>query len=321
MTNLTLDPQSIYWRGRPLWLSATTNDRYLSLGEYISASESYSGLLFGSSRAGGIPLDALADHVGGTKFANFAVYGGMITDHLRVLEFVLRDKEAKGSRLQSVFLLLDADMLGARPLTNRILQYTWPPALTGENTLRFWSRNLIAIQFAAWQDIITHYLKSTSNRPADDGDGNAQMLKVTHAHAAVFRTLAAPENPDLSTLPRALERERIRERKYFAEHLALLRTFVARCREKGVTLTIVLSPLRVENAANFNAVDLAQVVAEVSHIAPVWDFGSPQWLSDRADLWFDLSHFTPMLGRMMLDRIFYLTAPGMGEDFGILRGN
>jgi hypothetical protein len=217
--------------------------------------------------------------------------------------------------LRAVFLLLDVDALGERPLTNRILQFTWPPAVTGESALRFWWRNLVAIQFDAWQDALGRSLGHELPRHATE-QGDAKSRRAVGAaivDAILPQALAQPANPA------ALPLKRVRDRRYFSEHLAMLQKFVALCRQHDVALTIAFSPLRVENASTYDTADLAQAIEDVSRIAPVWDFGSPQWLSKRTDLWFDPSHFAPEVGHLMLDRIFLAKSPPMHEDFWVLR--
>src|ERR1700674_5019154 len=147
--NLAIDTQGVFGTGllgKPL----NPNVRYQNFVAYAAASDRYDGLLFGSSRAFDLPVEPL-QQMDGATFADFAVQFGMITDHLPVLEYVLREKAAKHERLRAVFLLLDADSLGDAPRTNRFLQTLLPPALTSERPLRFWWRYLTAIQVGTWR--------------------------------------------------------------------------------------------------------------------------------------------------------------------------
>ena len=128
------------------------NLRYAQYLAYRKAEPSIGGLMFASSRGSGIPLDVLSARTGGVRYADFTVGAGMITDHLPVLERAIRDKAARGEHLKQVFLLLDVDLLGERPTTNRNPQTQLHPDLTGEDPVRFWVRYLTAIQFRAWRD-------------------------------------------------------------------------------------------------------------------------------------------------------------------------
>ena len=71
----------------------------------------------------------------------------------------------------------------------------------------------------------------------------------------------------------------------------------ALCRQHGVTLTVVTSPLNRLNARDYDPAELARVTERIARVVPLWDFGTPDWLSDRGDLWADPSHFKPEVGR------------------------
>ena len=149
--NVLIDPQRMF--GLELFPNKRNeNLRYAQYLAYRKVEPSIGGLMFASSRGSGIPLDVLSARTGGVRYADFTVGAGMITDHLPVLERAIRDKAARGERLKQVFLLLDVDLLGERPTTNRNPQTQLHPDLTGEDPVRFWVRYLTAIQFRAWRD-------------------------------------------------------------------------------------------------------------------------------------------------------------------------
>ena len=307
--NLALDPQGIYRASKPV-LSATFNDRYFRYKAYHAASDSYDGLLFGSSRGNVFSLDELSQLSGGVKFAGLAVYAGMITDHLLMLEHVLREKTAKGQRLRAVFLVLDADIIGRRPLTNRILQYTWPPEITGENPARFWWRNLTSIQFRAWKEKLQSRWTMTSTEAvvADD----RFLMNAASMLAGLLGSSAAHAQP-------AGKLERVTERPHFVDQMALLERFVAKCRAHDVRLIVAVSPRR-SGASHLDEADFRLVIERISRIVPVWDFTVSKWVSERADLWFDSSHYKPQVAEMMLRQIFGATPPNDPAAIGVRRG-
>jgi hypothetical protein len=51
----------------------------------------------------------------------------------------------------------------------------------------------------------------------------------------------------------------------------------------------------------------------------VWDFGTPDWLDARPDMWVDEGHFDGRVAKMMLDRMFGVTPTAALADFGVLR--
>ena len=116
--NVLIDPQRVF--GLELFPNKRNeNLRYARYLAYRKAEPQIGGLMFASSRGSGIPLDILSARSDGVRYADFTVGAGMVTDHLPVLERAIQDKAARGERLQHVFLMLDVDLLGERPSTNR----------------------------------------------------------------------------------------------------------------------------------------------------------------------------------------------------------
>ena len=116
--------------------------------------------------------------------ANFSVNYGMVTDHLPVLEYLIREKAARGERLRSVLLMVDVDHFGKAPWTNSNLDGFLPPEVSGEHPARFWWRYLTAFQFRVW--------RTTSRRRA----GAARRSTPAASMPPCSRALALPELPD-----------------------------------------------------------------------------------------------------------------------------
>ena len=150
--NVMLDPQAVF-RANVHPYAGNTNDRFQRFRDYQASPDRFDGLVFGSSRASHVPLDELSRRLSGVNFSNFGVTAGLITDHLPVLEYVLRHK-ARNTRLRAVFLLLDIDYFGTQPVTNKTIATMLPPALTSESNVLSWWRQLTAIQFKAWRAAI-----------------------------------------------------------------------------------------------------------------------------------------------------------------------
>jgi hypothetical protein len=303
--NLTIDTEGVFGTGL-LGQPLNPNARYQRFVAYEATSDRYDGLLFGSSRALDLPVAELQE-MGGATFADFAVQFGLITDHLPVLEYVLRDKAAKRERLAAVFLLLDADAFGDQPRTNRFLQTMLAPPLTGEQPVRFWWRYLTAIQVGTWRGEI---VRAWANAPPREGGA----ATPAEDRGAAEETAAPADGLEARGEGRMFDA--ITSRPDYARQLRLLRQFVALCQGNGVKLTVAVSPLSRGEAAKYDPAELTKVVADISRIVPVWDFTNSQWMADHPEFWYDSRHFRPELGAMMLARIFgddVAVPPGFGR--------
>lgn len=324
-TNLIIDPQGMFGTGL-LPRTINANERYERFAAYRAAPDTYDGLLFGSSRASIMPLDELSRRMNGVKFATFAVAGGMLSDHLPVLEFVLREKARLGQRLRAVLMLIDIDVFGTPPQTNQNIQMLLPPPLTGENPVRFWWRYLTAIQFRTWGSVIREAQKKSRSAEAPKAGPTRAVHGIAAAAAETVRPASAHAKPLApASDPAVPPRRGISDRGDFPRQIALLERFAALCRQHGTELIVVITPLHPSKEHDFDPDDISQAIEPISRIAPVWDFTGSYRLLDRPDLWridlmaHDTSHFGMEVALMMVRRIFGDAMPEAWKHFGRLR--
>jgi hypothetical protein len=314
--NFLIDPQDVFGT-HLIRTHLDANARYAAWRDYQAAPERYDAALFGSSRGSMFDRALLAQQLGVQAVARFSLPFGLMTDHLPALEFLLRDKAARGERLKAVFLVLDADLFGTAPWTNLNIDSFLPPQLSGESRFRFWWRYLTAFQLKQWRSDL-HRLADAA-LPARPGP---QALRSRLAAAGLVPVwppgpIAPRPTPVADT---SLEETSAPEiRSDLAHQLGLLARLVALCRANGVRLIVAFSPLNRQNVRDDQAPDNERIVDQVARLTPVWDFDRPAWLSDRPDLWLDFSHYSTAVATMMTQRI--LGAPTSAPaDFGRLKG-
>jgi len=313
--NFTLDPQYVF--GTPLTrLDDNANYRYHRVREYQAKRDRVDGLLFASSRGRAFDPGPVAQKIGATAVAKFDVTGGMITDHLPALEYVLRDQASRGRRIRTALLLIDVDSFGKLPGTNVNIDSFLPPELSGEHPARFWWRYLTVFQFRMWRGIIAHRMRG----------GDQAAVAPRFPRFGIHRLVTAGFGPPALIAPAALIMHAaddvpaagllVNTRPNLAAHLGLVARFVALCRDNGVQLTVATTPMRADAMSLYDPADLRDVVQHLSEIVPIWDFAAPAWLATDIRYWDDSSHFKPIVGEMMLDRMSGSSAP---MDFGTLR--
>ena len=177
--NVAIDPEAVFGtHGDAPRVNA--NSRYTRFVAYRDGNARPDGVLFASSRGTGFDPAALARALGVNGIANFSVNYGMVTDHLPVLEYLIREKAARGERLRSVLLMVDVDHFGKAPWTNSNLDGFLPPAVSGEHPARFWWRYLTAFQFRVWRTTV-------------GGEAGRRAEAPRLVHAAIIPPLALPE--------------------------------------------------------------------------------------------------------------------------------
>jgi len=159
--NVLIDPQGVF--GTNLLAHRNANGRYLAVKAYEAAPDRYDAVLFASSRGGVFDRSLLAKLLNARDVADFAVPFGLLSDYLPILQFLLRDKAGRRTRLKAVFVVLDADFFGLPPWTNINIDGFLPPEVSGEAPFRFWWRYLTAFQFKEWREDIRGALASEAS--------------------------------------------------------------------------------------------------------------------------------------------------------------
>jgi hypothetical protein len=318
-TNVIVDPQGVF--GTKLFpLSLNVNYHQQSVRNYQASPREYEGVLLGSSRAATLPLDDLSHRLGGVRLAPFNVAGGMLPDQLPAVEFVLRDKMRSGGRLRAVFLLIDIDAFGTRPWTNLTIETLLPPALSDENPVGFWWKNLTTFQASKW--LIAIRQAHADFRSANPSSGTTQGvdLLVSAADAASTAVLERQARKQTMLPGAAGGVEQITQRPHFAEQLHQLERLARLCRQNGTKLLVATSPLHRTVESHLDPDDLAHAITRISRIVPIWDFTRAPWLSDDSARWLrDTSHFDGVTARMLVARMFGDPMPVGWTEFGRLR--
>jgi len=124
--NVLIDPQAVFG-SHLVRVHFNANARYLAFRDYTADPDRYDAVMFASSRGNAFDRPLLAEQLGVRRIANFSVPFGLLSDHLPTLEFLLRDKAARGGRLAAAVLVLDADFFSKQPWTNLNIDSFLPP--------------------------------------------------------------------------------------------------------------------------------------------------------------------------------------------------
>jgi len=106
--------------------------------------------------------------------------------------------------------------------------------------------------------------------------------------------------------------------------VALFRNLVAKCQERDIVLKVFFSPAKASYWAAIYQSDtwssLEEVKRQLSAIYPIWDFSGFNCVTTQAiekesnPLYYECSHFRPVVGKMILDKMFGKTV--YPDDFG-----
>jgi hypothetical protein len=313
--NVVLDPELVFGTGL-FSHRVNINERATRLHQYQQQAESTDGLLFSSSRGNLLDPELLAKGMGLSHLFSASMSYGMITDYVPLFEYIVRDKANRAIKLKHVFLLLDLDFFGRQPWTNSNINSFLPPEISTESAARYWWRYLTAFQYRLWRNVIRE----------DSRRGEAAKIAVVNSNPSpsarqpqTVAEVAAPE-PALPLVPLVKEDYRRawnKVRPDLKRQIALLQRLVDLCRENGIQLTTVVSPLKAWNLDANGPVEVDALTDRLSHVTPLWDFNSPPVIADDNGFWLDVSHFNEKAGALMLARVF---DGNQKNSWGELRG-
>jgi hypothetical protein len=318
--NLVLDPEAVFGT-KQFPASVNRNERYERLQAYKRDRLTVDGLLFSSSRGVYLDNEMLGKEMGVSHLLSLSVSYGMITDHLPLLAYILRDKAARGQKLKAVMLLLDADFFGKPPWTNSNINSFLPPELTGESALRYWWRYLTVFQFRLWRDVVRSSLspKGRSAGAAMNWLATAKAANISDNNRAPMEDAASPSRASITAVSEDYRRHWNSIRPDFDRQYEKLKEFVVLCRDNGVQLTVAMSPLIRQNLNLHEPGTLDGLVDRLSRVVSIWDFSLS--VADHPEYWLDVSHFDLAVGKMMIGRIFGDNDVTLPSDFGRLRSN
>ena len=316
VANVVFDPEFVF--GTNLFPKTLNwNERVGKLEAYQRDAPAVDALLFSSSRGNLLDRNLLAKDMSASHLLSLSVSLGMMTDHLPILEYILRDKAARGQHLKAVMLLLDPDIFGKPPWTNSNINSFLPPELSGESPVRYWWRYLTVFQYRLWRDVWrSSRAQAKPVNPAERPEG----ASTPKDNAVVTEPIPAAARAPIPAISEDYRRAWNSVRPDLERQIAVLRRFVALCRENNVKLTVAVSPLIDQNLNWHEPGMIDAMIARLATVVPLWDFNSPPLIANRHEYWLDFSHFDAASGTMMINRMFGVSNPPPFADFGRLRG-
>jgi hypothetical protein len=115
--------------------------------------------------------------------------------------------------------------------------------------------------------------------------------------------------------------------KLSQERLQLLKSIIDTCQQKGIALTIFISPSHATDMEGLHALgfwsNFEQWKREVSKIAPIWDFSgyngiTTEPIAKNMKYYLDSSHYRKETGDLILNRLLSSQKNTVPDDFGVL---
>ncbi len=308
LLNYIVDPSGVFrygtWR-HDLSHQFTAPSMNFVKTRYVALNpQKFDCLIFGSSRVGGID----GREMKGATCYNMFYAGGLPRNHLDNLHYLL----TKGVRPKVVLIGLDEFSYKQDPAEHLTdyTRYPYPPAVH-QDTYLFYLRYLIRYSTRAMKEPLQGFLGkkqpfqydhyNTGLMPTSPSvEGEIEADPATHAKGARFR------QPMLTFGDRMVQTlDEIRET------VTLLHTH-------GIRLVLFINPIHKATYLSTGLENFLLFEKGLSKITNFYDFSGLNSITTNNYYYYETSHYRPIVGRMMLARMFDDGSVRVPDDFGVL---
>jgi hypothetical protein len=307
--NLIVDPFYIF-RTPFLSIQYQVNERFAKVQFLRDGHRRFNGYILGSSRIVHTSPRLLDEAFSGTRFYNFSTAGATPWEHLLHLRYFLD----KGFAVKRLFIGIDVDLaLTTKGYPPTDYLFRLHPHVIGASLPAFYGEYLAILPEKNMQRKVTMNLRRESSIRYDiEGDG-ARYNEATAAAMA-----ADPEGYVRRQESFHRETEKSIGRTDAArENLRALEGLVRLCRERGIVLTVFVSPCHRKVMDSIIIDDYLWFLGELAGITEYWDFGGYNSVTVDSRRYIDSSHYSPAVSRFVVDRIARGGAAAVPADFGV----
>lgn len=287
--NYILNPYGIFGKYKNYNVSTPINERYLKTGYILENPEKYDSFIFGSSRVGTLEGEKL-NKVG--KFYNMTFSAALPYEMLSILKKI----EKKGIKIKNIILGIDDFDFYTDPSFKEEILYKISYKKLKENKLNFFKYYLLKNPL---NKINYTYLFSKEKDFHDILETG--KWKKEYADIEIEKNIKK-HRENLSNIKiNSSNGDRITETIFEIESIIKL------CKKNNINLVVIYLP-RYINSYNANKEIIEKSKIELQKITNYWDFVKLDGYTNDEYYWYEESHYRPILGRMILKRIF-------GENF------
>ena len=281
------------------------NDRITHAREF-KETEGVDSLLLGSSRIGALFPSVIEKYLPGSRFFNFSVSNGGPRDYWLFLNFAL----SRGCELKNVYMQLDPKDI-RYAITEGNPETAHLPEVSGETgAFAFYLQNLFSF-FPA------RTLAKVENQIA--GGPAPEIRRERGAYVIVPDLEEALRDPEahVKNTP-AFHKKRIRyvQGVTAAESLGYVEKIAALCREKNISLTVVVYPANAHYLDEICLEDFCEYLGGLAKLTGFWNFSGYNSVTTDDRMYFEASHCLPSVHDLVLARVFNDVSVRVPEDFG-----
>lgn len=282
--NVVIDPYNIFHYEEPRDNGVEPNKNFIKTKYVLNNKDKFDSFLFGSSRAGFMDIDYLSELTGETWY-DMASSEATVAEHVNTLRVLIKN----GIVPKSIFVMIDDISCFVDPALHENMLYRVPYPSGGPiSKLEF---------YAKYCDLITTYesLKVIKEHVAEDKDYVSRYQR-TGTERLDKQTYFDP------TLPQFQE-------GYWADYYSYrvdeaisdMATLVSICDENNIKLYVVTNPLYYLTYGRAVENGYLDYIERLSEVTDFYNFSSFSSVTFEYMNYYETSHFTPAIGRMIIE--------------------
>ncbi len=287
--NYLLNPYGVFRKYKNYNISTPVNERYLKTSYILDNSKKYDSFIFGSSRVGVLEGEKL-NKMG--KFYNMTFAGALPVEILDTIKTF----EEKNIKIKNIILGIDDFDFYKDPSSQEKILYKISYRKLKENKLNFVKYYLLKNPMSK---INRTYLLKKGKIFFDileTGRWKKDNIDI------IIENNIKKHRENLSNIKiNSSNGDRINET------ILEIKSIIKLCKKNNINLVIIYLP-RYINSYNANKEIIEKSKIELQKITNYWDFVKLDGYTNDEYYWYEESHYRPILGRMILKRIF-------GENF------
>ncbi len=285
--NVIIDPYNIFHTDNVRDNGVEPNKNFIKTKYVLEHPDKFDSFLFGSSRAGFMDVKHLGE-LTNERWYNMASSEALPREHVNTLKIFIKH----GIIPKSVAVLVDDISCFVDPDTHKNMLYRVPYPTGG-----LLSQADFYIKYC---DLFTtaEALKVISENEDSDND-TAERFRETGTERLDIETYFDPSLPQFQT-------------GYFADYYSLrleeaiedMTELKAICDEYNIRLTVMTNPLYYLTFERSSENGYLQYVEKLAYVTGFYNFSCLSDINNNYLNYYETSHFTPEIGRIMIDTCF-----------------
>jgi len=285
--NVILDPYNIFHWDSPNDNGVEPNKNFIKTKYVINNPDKFDSFLFGSSRAGFMDIDLL-NEITGDSWYDMASSEAVVAEHTKSLKILLNN----GIKVKNVFIMVDDISCFVDPAMHENMLYRVPYPTGGLiSKMEF---------YVKYCDLLTTFQSLSVMKEHVSEDPNyVERYRETGTERLDKETYFDPTLPQFQT-------------GYWADYYSYrvdeaiddMKKLKELCDSNGINLIVVTNPLYYLTYERDVENGYLDYIEGLSQVVEFYNFSSLSDITCEYTNYYETSHFTPDIGRMMIKTVF-----------------